>query len=602
MPILGASASGAKSSPVAPTIGTATDVGTGRAYNNGAATVTFTAPTSKLPITSYTVTSSPGGFTGTGASSPITVTGLQSATAYTFTVTATSAVGTSSASSASNSITATTVPQAPTIGSATAGSGSATVAYTAGATGGAAVSTFTATSSPGSITGTGASPITVSGLTAGTAYTFTVTATNANGTSTASSASNSVTPVSYFVDFIPWSATSGNNFVRGIVANSSGDIYAAGPATTTNLTSGLLKLNSSGSLQWSKKLGTSGGATYGLWNGVAIDSSGNVYTAGYHVQPNNEAYDSTVAKYDSSGNLQWQKSFGTSGATYAADSSWGIVTDSSNNVYVSFDSQYGGPTSAQYCSLIKFNSSGTQQFQKKTNKEGNYFGPMGIDSSSNIYTCDFNGWATKWASDGTITWQRQISFGGWWGGKADSSGNFYIGGSTGVIKLSTSGSITWQQSLTGFFARYATVDSSGNVYVVGYHSNNPNQRGVIAKFDSSGSLQWQRQIYQTSIDNPINSVNIDPVSGALLVGISGKNNAGNLVWMIAKLPVDGSKTGTISASGYPSLTYEASSLTWTTMTATLSTPTNTVSNGGLSVVASSYADASLGLSATTTTI
>jgi hypothetical protein len=198
MPILGASASGAKSIPNAPTIGTATDVGTSRPYNNGSATVTFTAPASKLPITSYTVTSSPGGFTASGASSPITVTGLQSATAYTFTVTATSSAGISAASSASNSITATTVPQAPTIGStADGGTGtSATVTYTAGATGGAAISTFTATSSPGSLTGTGASPITVSGLTTGTAYTFTVTATNANGTSTASAASNSVTPAS----------------------------------------------------------------------------------------------------------------------------------------------------------------------------------------------------------------------------------------------------------------------------------------------------------------------------------------------------------------------------------------------------------------------
>ena len=80
MPVLGSSASGAKSAPVAPTIGTATNVGSGRAYNNGAATVTFTAPTSKLPITSYTVTSTPGSFTASGSSSPITVAGLQSST------------------------------------------------------------------------------------------------------------------------------------------------------------------------------------------------------------------------------------------------------------------------------------------------------------------------------------------------------------------------------------------------------------------------------------------------------------------------------------------------------------------------------------------
>lgn len=231
MPILGANASGAKSSPVAPVIGTATDVGSGRAYNNGAATVTFTAPTSKLPISSYTVTSSPGGFTGTGSSSPITVTGLQSATAYTFTVTATSAAGTSSASSASNSITATTVPQAPTIGSATAGDGSATVTYTAGATGGAAVSVYTATSSPSSITGTGASPITVSPLSNGTAYTFTVTATNANGTSAASSASNSVTPV---------------HTAKGVAITTNSGIY-----TSTNGTS------------WTERSYSAGGIDYG---------------------------------------------------------------------------------------------------------------------------------------------------------------------------------------------------------------------------------------------------------------------------------------------------------------------------------------------------
>jgi hypothetical protein len=85
------------------------------------------------------------------------------------------------------------IPNAPTIGAATATSDvAATVAYTAAVLGANGV-TFTATSNPSSITGTGSSPITVTGLTASTSYTFTVTAGNANGTSAASSASNSIT-------------------------------------------------------------------------------------------------------------------------------------------------------------------------------------------------------------------------------------------------------------------------------------------------------------------------------------------------------------------------------------------------------------------------
>jgi len=89
------------------------------------------------------------------------------------------------------------VPDAPTIGTATAGGASASVTFTAPANvGGGAITGFTVVSTPDGVIGTGASsPITVSGLSIGTAYTFKVFATNAYGPSPLSAASNSVTPI-----------------------------------------------------------------------------------------------------------------------------------------------------------------------------------------------------------------------------------------------------------------------------------------------------------------------------------------------------------------------------------------------------------------------
>ncbi len=96
---------------------------------------------------------------------------------------------------ASSTSCSTATAGAPTAVSATAANGQATVSFTTPSQGGSPITSYTVTSSPSGITASGsASPITVTGLSNGTAYTFTVTATNSSGTGSASSASNSVTP------------------------------------------------------------------------------------------------------------------------------------------------------------------------------------------------------------------------------------------------------------------------------------------------------------------------------------------------------------------------------------------------------------------------
>lgn len=84
-------------------------------------------------------------------------------------------------------------PSAPSIGTVTRSSGAISIPFTPGFNGGSAVTRYTVTATPGGATFTGASsPITATGLTLDTSYTFTVTATNAIGTSVPSGSSNSL--------------------------------------------------------------------------------------------------------------------------------------------------------------------------------------------------------------------------------------------------------------------------------------------------------------------------------------------------------------------------------------------------------------------------
>ncbi|MBI3043630.1 MAG: fibronectin type III domain-containing protein, partial [Betaproteobacteria bacterium] len=173
---------------------------TATAVSQGQINLAWSAASDNVAVTQYRIYRNSGVTPHATVTAPATSfndTGLAAATTYSYTVQACDAAANCSAQSASASATTSaTVPGAPTIGTATAGNASASVSFTAPASnGGSAITLYTVTSSPGGLAGTGsASPITVSGLTNGTAYTFTVTATNSVGTGPASADSNSVTP------------------------------------------------------------------------------------------------------------------------------------------------------------------------------------------------------------------------------------------------------------------------------------------------------------------------------------------------------------------------------------------------------------------------
>lgn len=164
------------------------------------ATVSWSAPPlGDLPVTGYTVTSSPGALTASvsGAARSATVGGLHNGTAYTFTVTATNDYGTGPASSPSNAVTPAGVPDAPVITATAAGNSSVAVSWNAPFDEGSPITRYTVNSIPATppvVVDGNSTSATVSGLSNGTTYSFTVSASNALGTGPSSYASPPVTP------------------------------------------------------------------------------------------------------------------------------------------------------------------------------------------------------------------------------------------------------------------------------------------------------------------------------------------------------------------------------------------------------------------------
>ena len=179
-----------------------------------AALVAWKAPAADggAPITSYTVTASPGGGTAiaSGSATSVLVRDLTAGTAYTFTVTATNSRGAGPASPATTAVSPYTTPDAPgTAFGFTGGYGQVLVAVGGGPDdGGSPVTAYRVTASPGgaavtivpkaasttsgTLTLGDLDTATFTGLTPGAFYTFTVVAINAAGDSAASPATVAV--------------------------------------------------------------------------------------------------------------------------------------------------------------------------------------------------------------------------------------------------------------------------------------------------------------------------------------------------------------------------------------------------------------------------
>ena len=260
---------------------------------------------------------------------------------------------------------------------------------------------------------------------------------------------------------------------------NAGDLFV-GPIPTTSTDNFIVKYDSEGNQQWLKQFGSE---NFDEAFAIATDSDGNVYTSGWTLGDfggtNAGLYDVWVAKHDSDGNQQWLTQFGTEDY----DWSWEAATDSEDNVYVTGWTlgDLDGTNAGSYDAWVaKYDSDGNQQWLKQ-------FGTVGDDAALSI---DF-----------------------------DDSDNFYLTG-------------------------YTDADFGG--------SNAGSYDAWVAKYDSDGNQQWKQQFGTSEIDNPfdvaVNSTGQVFVNGFTEGSLGGTNAGSYDAWLAELSPVDG-EVLTFSGSG-----------------------------------------------------
>ena len=337
-----------------------------------------------------------------------------------------------------------------------------------------------------------------------------------------------------------WSGGGNRDRATALLIDSLGNIFLAGiseyietPETNWAFIN-LVKYDSSGLEQWNR---TWNANQFDFCNGIALDSSGNIYLGGDTIRMADLA-DMILIKYDSSGVQQWNRTWGGEEIDYCL----AIAVDSLNNIYLAgYTSSFGA--GGGDISLVKYNSTGGFQWARTWGGSGHEFcSEIALDSYNNIYiiggTSSFGSedkdfCLLKYDSSGVLLWNKT------WGGAEydigkdiliDFLNNIYITGETGnfledhveiyLAKLDNSGILQWNLTFggTGNDRSYAiAMDSSNDLFFLGRHSNFGT---ILYKYNSSGFLQLN-QTWSEGFSFTCYAIALDSSDNIYLAGFSG---------------------------------------------------------------------------------
>ncbi|MFH1226642.1 MAG: SBBP repeat-containing protein [Planctomycetota bacterium] len=434
------------------------------------------------------------------------------------------------------------------------------------------------------------------GLASSTPYYYRVNAYNAAGHSGNSSHGYVVTPV--------WTqrlATPDRDCAFGGASDSEGNIYSTGFTNSGmdgNTYHGgrdvfLVKYDQYGVKQWVRQPGT---PQDDYASKVAVDSSGNIYIAGYtygNLDGNINAgvIDCFVIKYDSAGVRQWTRMFGTE----SGDIAEAVQVGPNGNIYVTGLTYGSFPDSTNQGDadvfLAKYDNNGNLQWVSQFGSDLYDTGyEIAVDGAGNVYIVgktanefesnqrkgvkgmdDF--FIAKYNASGARQWIKQDGTNGYdnaYGIGLDASGDIYVTGNTNgemeagkwlggydifIAKYDSLCNRIWAKQIgsSGNDTSYnLAIDGSGYVYIVGDTSGSFEFNTFIGgtdyflvKYNPDGAMVWARQGGTMGDDNAhdivINPNNFIYIPIFSYGSIDNNDNQGDYDVFLVKYNLDGEK-------------------------------------------------------------
>ena len=285
---------------------------------------------------------------------------------------------------------------------------------------------------------------------------------------------------------------------------------------------------------------------------IGLDNNNNVFVAGH----SGDFANIITTKYDTDGNLIWEKFFSVQDLGVAA--TWLSVDPFGNIIVTGYPRTFSSNPVEVGLLTLKYDNNGNLLWDKLISGTWAFAVRSIVDQSGNIYvtgrawqyTATYDFVTVKYAPDGTQLWLDTFDQTGGFhtptSMELDQSNNLFItgGGLSGgliTVMYNSNGERQWVKEESGSAGQSIRADGNGGIFITGsfYDFNTGTSNDImLLKYDLSGNLVWQK-FYDFGDSEYGRLVNLDSQSNIFITGFGAEPGGFFPGWLTAKFDSSG---------------------------------------------------------------